>query len=129
MDMRKVFLSYSRKDETFVEQLYQRLTRDGIEVFYDKESIEWGANWVRELERGIDECDDVIVVLTPDFCQSKWTEFERTSAMADDPSGLKRKIRPLVLTPCKHLASFPRFLKPIQRSIERVYIDICLYCL
>jgi len=35
---------------------------------------------------------------------------ERTSAMADDPAGLKRKMRPLLLRPCE----VPRFLKPIQ---------------
>jgi tetratricopeptide (TPR) repeat protein len=42
--------------------------------------------------------------------QSKWVELERTSAMADDPAGLKRKMRPLLLRPCE----VPRFLKPIQ---------------
>lgn len=70
----------------------------------------WGANFVVSLERGIDECEFFVAVLSPEFVQSKWVELERTSAMADDPAGLKRKIRPLLLRPCE----VPRFLKPIQ---------------
>ena len=42
--MAKVFLSYSHKDQKFVEKLYRRLTKDGVECFFDKESITWGAN-------------------------------------------------------------------------------------
>jgi hypothetical protein len=59
--MPKVFLSYSRKDSKFVEELHRRLTRDGVDVFYDQESIAWGANWVVELEKGIDECEFIVV--------------------------------------------------------------------
>ncbi len=50
----KVFLSYSHRNEDFVIDLYRRLTRDGVSCFFDRESIAWGANWVIELEKGID---------------------------------------------------------------------------
>ena len=53
--MSRVFLSYSGKNEDFVKDLYLRLSKDGVECFFAKESIAWGANWVRELERGIAE--------------------------------------------------------------------------
>ncbi len=114
--MSKVFLSYSHKDQDFVEDLYRRLTKDGVNCFFDKESIAWGANWVLELEKGIDECEFIVLTLSPDFCQSEWAKLERTGAMADDPAGFKRKLRPLLLKPCGEL--LPRFLKPIQ------YIDV-----
>ncbi len=110
--MTKAFLSYSHNNESFVNELYNRLSRDGVSCFFDKESIAWGTNWVTELEKGIDECEFIVLCLSPNFCQSEWTEIERTSAMADDPKGLKRKIRPLLLEPCGNL--FPRFLKPIK---------------
>ena len=48
--MPKVFLSYNRKDEAFVQELYRRLKRDGVDCFFDKESIQWGENWVLALE-------------------------------------------------------------------------------
>jgi tetratricopeptide (TPR) repeat protein len=108
--MARVFLSHSSKDKEFVRELHRRLSRDGLTCFFDEESIEWGDNFVVSLERGIDECEFFVAVLSPEFVQSKWVELERTSAMADDPAGLERKMRPLLLRPCE----VPRFLKPIQ---------------
>ena len=126
----KVFLSYSRRNEDFVKELYRRLTRDGVSCFFDKESIAWGANWVIELEKGIDECECAVLCLSPDFCRSEWTKLERTSAMADDPGGLERKLRPLLLEPCDNF--IPHFIKPIQqidvstqRKFEENYPGIC----
>ena len=86
-----VFLSHSSKDKEFVRELYRRLTRDGVSCFFDAESIGWGDNWVRALERALDSCEHVVFVLSPDFCNSEWVEVERTSSIADDPSGLNAK--------------------------------------
>src|SRR4051794_2063261 len=112
--MPSVFLSHSSKDKAFVRELHRRLQRDGVDCFFDAESIGWGDNWVRALERALDECTDIVFVLSPDFCNSEWVEVERTSSLADHPSGLKRKIRPLMLRDCRHLPTFPRFLRQVQ---------------
>ena len=50
----RVFLSHSSKDKDFVKELYRRLTRDGVSCFFDTESIGWGDNWVRALERTLE---------------------------------------------------------------------------
>ena len=110
--MATVFLSYSRNDQAFVETLYRRLTRDGVECFFDKESIAWGENFVLALERGIAESEIVVPVLSPDFCRSEWANVERTSAMVTDPVALSRRIRPLLLKPCGD--ELPAFLKTAQ---------------
>jgi tetratricopeptide (TPR) repeat protein len=118
----RVFLSYSSKDRVFVRELWRRLTRDGVACFFDQESIEWGANFVVSLEQGIDECEFLVVVLSPDFVQSKWAELERTSA------GVERRILPLLLRACE----VPRFLKTAnqidvstERLFEENYPGIC----
>ncbi len=128
--MKKTFISYSHKNEAFVEKLYTQLTRDGVICFFDKESIAWGDNWVTKLENGIDECDNVLLILSPAYCQSEWSKLERTSAIADDPAAVRKKIRPLLLEPCTDL--LPRFLKPIQfldissdSKFEKEYPKIC----
>ncbi len=69
--MSKVFLSYSRQDEEFVRELYTRLKRDGVDCFFDKESIAWSANWVDSLEEAIDVCEFIVFVLSPSCFQSK----------------------------------------------------------
>ena len=123
-----VFLSYSRYDSAFVEELYRRLTRDGVVCFYDQESIAWGSNWVRELEQGLEEADLVVVVLTPAFIESKWAELERTASLATYPDSARRRIRPLLRTECAR----PVFLRPIQsidvttdERFESSYPRIC----
>jgi tetratricopeptide (TPR) repeat protein len=128
----RVFLSHSSKDKDFVRELYRRLTRDGVSCFFDIESIGWGENWVRALERALDECEYVVFVLSPDFCNSEWVEVERTSSIADDPGALKRKVLPLMLRPCRDLPTFPRFLRQIQtidvstaEKFEANYPRIC----
>jgi hypothetical protein len=127
-----VFLSHSGRDKVFVKELYRRLTRDGVRCFFDIESIGWGDNWVRALERAMDECTYIVFVLTPDFCNSEWVEVERTSSIADDPRGLKRKVRPLMLCQCRELPTFPRFLRQVQTIevstnslFEQNYARIC----
>jgi hypothetical protein len=52
--------------------------RDGVSCFFDIESIGWGGNWVRALERAIDKCEYIVFVLSPNFCESEWAEMERT---------------------------------------------------
>jgi TIR domain len=128
--MGKVFISYSHHDFEFVKALYERLTGDGIQCFLDKESIAWGSNWVVELEKGIDECDVMLVVLSKAYCESEWTRIENTSIRVEDPAALRRKIRPLLLEDCS--AALPRFFKPIQsidvstpEKLEREYSKIC----
>ena len=108
--MPKVFLSYSRKDQAFVEELYRRLTRDGVECFFDKESIEWGANFVLALENAIADCEFIVLILSPDFVTSEWSQIERTGAMAKNPDSL----RPLMRRHC----DLPAFLKTPN------YIDV-----
>ncbi len=127
-----MFLSHSGKDKEFVKELFRRLTRDGVACFFDIESIGWGDNWVKALERAIDECEYIVFVLSPDFCNSEWVEVERTSSVADDPGNLKRKVRPLMLHPCRDLPTFPRFLRQIQAVdvsteslFEKEYPRIC----
>ena len=49
--MGKIFLSYSHEDAEFVRELHRRLTRDGVDCFFDTVSIGWGDTWVKALER------------------------------------------------------------------------------
>ena len=66
--MSKVFLSYSRKDEDFVKELYRRIATDGVDCFFDKESIAWSANRVVDLENGLDGLEVAVLIWSPDFC-------------------------------------------------------------
>ncbi len=128
--MSKVFLSYYQKDERFVSELSNRLTRDGVECVSDKEPIPWGDNWMVHVAKRLDECDFIVPILTPDYCRSQWPQLEQTALMAENSETRMKKIRPLLLKECP--AQLPQFLKPIQaidvssaEKFETNYPTIC----
>lgn len=65
-----VFISYRRKDLTFVTQLHNELTQRGISAWFDKESIEVADHWRTSIAEGIRDCKVFILVLSPDAVQS-----------------------------------------------------------
>ena len=114
--MSKVFLCYSRMDEDFITELYRRLTRDGVDCYFDKGSIAWGAKRVVDLEKGLVESDVVVLVLSTDFCRYEWNRIEYTMEMLGTAADFRQKLRPLLLEPCKE--DLTGFLRPSQ------YIDV-----
>ncbi len=94
--MAKVFISYSRKDLSFVEQLATDLKKAGLDVWYDVSSLGGGARWRVEIEAAIKNSQFVIVVLSPDSIASEWVEREFLFA-----SKLERKIIPLMYRSCE----------------------------
>jgi hypothetical protein len=67
--MSGVFLSYSRGDRAFAEQIIQGLRVLGVEVWWDEDMP--GVDWQEELERRINELAGVLVVWTPHSAASK----------------------------------------------------------
>lgn len=68
--MKKIFISYSRKDKVFAKRLVQALERNGAKVWFDTASIKPGENWSDEVQRGLDACDEMILILSPDAMKS-----------------------------------------------------------
>ncbi len=94
--MAQVFISYSRKDISFVEQLAADLKNAGLDVWYDVSSLGGGSRWRVEIEAAIKNSQFVIVVLSPDSIASEWVEREFLFA-----SNLDRKIIPLMYRSCE----------------------------
>jgi WD40 repeat protein len=94
--MAQVFISYSRKDLSFVEQLAVDLKNNGFDIWYDLSGIGGGSRWRSEIESGLSKSQFVAVVLSPDSVASEWVEREFLFA-----SNLKLKIIPLMYRPCE----------------------------
>lgn len=72
-----VFISHANKDkENLIEELYQSLSRLGISIFYDKESLEWGDNWKDKILSGTKKAEFAIIVISENFFDREWTERE-----------------------------------------------------
>lgn len=69
--MPDVFVSYSRKDKTFVEKLVKRLEEKGRDVWVDFEDIPFAAEWWDEIQNGIEASPSAVFVLSPDYLASE----------------------------------------------------------
>lgn len=74
--MAKLFLSYSRRDESRARRLTEWLERDGHAVWRDEDDIGGGASFSSEIEKALKDCDAVIVLWSPNSVQSAWVRDE-----------------------------------------------------
>lgn len=86
-----VFISYKNHDLTigwvtqFEKMLKYCLTQDlggrDPNIFFDKESIDTGTKWPRELQEGLKYSKTIVCIWTPEYfksnwCLSEWLSFE-----------------------------------------------------
>jgi WD40 repeat protein len=86
-----VFISYSRKDEAFAQELVAGLAVAGFAPYLDRHEIAAGEDWEARLGRLIEAADTVVFVISPDAVASErcaW-EMERTEQ-------LKKRLLPIV---------------------------------
>lgn len=60
----KVFLCHASGDKPAVRALYQRLVRDGVDAWLDKEKLLPGQDWRLEIPKAVQESDVVVVCLS-----------------------------------------------------------------
>jgi hypothetical protein len=66
----EVFISYSRKDKTFVRRLHDALAAAGRNTWIDWEDIPLSADWWQEICSGIEGADAFVFVISPDAARS-----------------------------------------------------------
>lgn len=69
--MVKIFISYTRKDETFARQLATALSENGADIWIDIEDIPAGMKWHRAIADGLASCDLLLWILSPDSIESE----------------------------------------------------------
>lgn len=104
-----LFLSYSRKDNQFVDHLVAQLQQQGFNVWLDRSSIQSGEQWRKSIVEGINACDWFIIVLSPNSVESENVAKELT--LADDQR--KRKI-PIIIQQCNIPAAMAYQLAGLQ---------------
>lgn len=80
-DKSYIFISHSTKDKEFTHFLDQQLQGTGFNTWVDVASIPEGSTWVREIEKGVESCDALIVILSKNARESEWVEREILMAL------------------------------------------------
>jgi hypothetical protein len=76
-----VFISYSRDDLAFADQLEVALSLGGFDTRLDRHGIHGAENWQDQLGRLIREADTVVFVLSPSSAQSEMCAWEVQQAV------------------------------------------------
>ena len=96
-----VFISYSHENEDWVHQwLLPRLKKAGLCTCIDMEDFAVGAPSLTEMERAVVQSAKTLLVLTPEYLASEWTEFENILTQTLDPAARQRRVIPLLLEDC-----------------------------
>ena len=97
-----VFISYSDDDGEWVRDwLLPRLEGAGLRVCIDFRDFEVGVPSLVNMEQAAKRSRKTLLVLTPNWVKSEWTNFEALLVQTSDPIGLRRRILPLMLEPCE----------------------------
>jgi hypothetical protein len=99
----RVFISYSRDDLDFADQLTAALEFSGFECSIDRGGISGGEEWKRSLGTLISEADTVVFVLTPNSARSPICEWE-----VEEATRLSKRILPVVWQPLEDISPSPR---------------------
>jgi|GEM_PF-3287484 len=94
--MPQVFISYSRKDSAFIDQLVADLRSAGLTVWYDLSGLDGGTQWETEIQGAIEQSQYFLAVLSPGALESKWVVREFLYA---EKRGIK--IIPVLFLPCE----------------------------
>ncbi len=82
--MTQVFISYSHKDKSFVQELASALQQKGIDPWVDWEDIRPTSEWWPEILKGIDASDAFLYVISPDSVKSEVCLKEIEHACLDE---------------------------------------------
>lgn len=79
----KVFLCHAHADREPVRALYNRLVKDGVDAWLDKEKLLGGADWEYEIRKAVRESDVVIVCHSQQFNQRGFRQKEVKIALEE----------------------------------------------
>src|ERR1044072_8495735 len=91
-----VFISYASEDKVFVRPLAVALRKLGVRVWFDEFEIELGDSLSRKIDKGLAVSRFGLVLLSPDFLEKAWTNYEFRGLIS------KEMIRGKVILPLWH---------------------------
>ncbi|MCP4593928.1 MAG: toll/interleukin-1 receptor domain-containing protein, partial [bacterium] len=117
-----VFISYSHDDQEWVRgELLDKLKAAGLKVCIDFQSFVAGRPIVDEVERAVTSSQRTLLVMTPAYFESGWTEMENIIPQTLTASDRKHRLIPLLLTKCEipnrlSYLIYVSFVEPDQRE-------------
>lgn len=80
-----IFVSYSRDDADFVDKLVADLEESSIETWVDRRDIPSGQRWDRVVQKALDSCEALLLVLSEASVQSEEVMYEVNHVLSSKP--------------------------------------------
>lgn len=74
--MGHVFISYSRKDQLFVDSIANKLEATGLDIWIDRHDIKPGYEWRGQIVKAIETADSFTLMVSPHSMDSKFVRQE-----------------------------------------------------
>jgi TIR domain len=78
----KVFISHSSRDKWVAGQMAGKVAETGADFWLDTRDLPGGGDIVEEIIQGIHECQEVIILFSPNSIGADWIHFEIGAARA-----------------------------------------------
>ena len=92
-----VFISHANADkEDLIEELYNSLNKLGVNIFYDKEILEWGDKFKDKILEGTKKSELAIIVISTNFFGREWTERELSEFLNRQNQNGQKLILPIL---------------------------------
>lgn len=95
------FISYTNKDRAWAEWIAFTLEEAGFTTKIQAWDFQPGSNFVLEMQDAAKNAKRTVLVLSPDYLNSKMAASEWAAAFARDPQGQERRIVPVMVHECQ----------------------------
>lgn len=86
-----IFLSHASEDKnSFVRPLVEKLTKSGVKVWYDENTISIGDSIRESIDKGLNQSAFAVVVLSPNYFRKNWTNSELSGYFIFDELNSRR---------------------------------------
>jgi CHASE2 domain-containing sensor protein len=121
--MTQVFLSYAEEDMAISVQIRQSLMRESFTVWTNWTDIHMGEVFLDEIERGIEEADNIVYLLSPHAARSLYCQRELDYALS-----LNKRVIPILIqkTPQElipHQIETLQYIDLTGKLIEEILLD------
>src|SRR6266404_979983 len=121
-----VFISHSSLDAWIARVMVEKIEALGAECWLDEKVLAGGDIIVDDIIRGIDACQEAIVLISPNSVKSQWVSFEIGGVRAQHKrvTPVLNNVKPQQMAPMHDikgidLNSFDQFLGQLKRRISQ----------
>jgi hypothetical protein len=117
------FISYSSKDRPWVKELLRKLEGQNIKVCIDYRDFIPGMPSIKNIEQAVINSHKTLLILTSNYLESEWTEFENILLQPLDPANQKLRLLPLLKQKCElplrlRALTYLNFANPEDEALE-----------